>query len=183
MTRFAAVLVALALPALVAAQGGGSDRIPRRGTAPPDYDRLVAGAGAPNQLTNRDLEWMSPFRHLMDGKKELSLSEDQLRRLKEMADALRAKNAPQFGELDSLRKEMKPSDAVPEVERIRVRGVRQAFVDVVRSVRSTHDAAEPDALAVLNEDQRKAAVVLLERARDSDDELLRRKLGGGRRGS
>lgn len=178
-----ALFTALALPALAVAQGGGSDRIPRRGTAPPDYDRLVAGASAPTQLTARDMEGISPVKHLLDKKKELGLTDDQVKRIKELDDSLKARNAPHFRDLDSLRKEMKPSDAVPEVERIRMRGVRRSLVGVVTSVRANYDAVEPDALALLTEDQRKSAEPMLEKERDEADEMLKKKLGGGRRGS
>lgn len=184
MKRLAAVLTALALPALVAAQaGGGSERVPRRGTAAPDYDKLVAGAGAPSQLTVRDLEFISPVRHLLDKKKELVLTEDQVKQLKAMDASLKEKNTPHFRELDSLRKESKPSDAVPEVERIRMRGVRQAMVAVVTNVRANYDGAEPEAVAVLSAEQQKTAIGLLEKQREETDEMLKKKLGGGRRGS
>lgn len=179
-TRAVLTAALLLVPALSVAQrrGGGSGG-KMGGSTRATYD----GPGPmPNQLSNRDLEGMSPVRTLMDKKKDLALTDDQLKQLKDLDASLKAKNDSFFRQMDSLRKEMKPSDAAPEVERIRVRSVRNGVLTVVTGIRANYDAAEPDALKLLTEDQQKSANDLLAKQETENEEMLKKKLGGGRRG-
>ena len=182
MLTLKVVLCALVMiPVAADAQRGGG----RRGTAPPNYDALLReDRGATQTISKRDMDWISPTKVIVDKRKALALTDDQVKGLKDLAAALQTTNDTLFKQLDSLRNEMKPNKQLsPQVEGIRVRGVRTSVVEVVKAIRANYDAAEPGILALLTEPQQKTANELLDKLQEDADAMIQEKLGGRKRGS
>jgi hypothetical protein len=190
MTRRMLVLAILVLPAIAEAQrgGGGGGAPPVRGVSKnprgdnPNYNGLGTGGGA-FTISNRDVESLNPIKLLLDKKKDLTLTDDQVKQLRELDAALKTENDTLFNQIDSLRKEMKAKANAPNptVEQLRVKGARTHMVEVIKAVRERFDRSEPDALALLDETQQKAASGLLDKHQQEGDEMLQAKLGGRRR--
>ena len=187
MIRKVGLLVFCLLPLSAEAQrGSGAPPVttgPRitRGREEVDYRRMGAGTGSIT-ISNKDIESLNPLKVLLDNKKDLALTDDQVTQFKSFDATLKTRNDTLFHQLDSLRKAMKPSTATPEVERLRVRGVRTSLVGVIRAIREHYDAVEPDAVGSLSESQQKAATELMDLHQQKAEAMLMEKLGGGRRG-
>lgn len=149
---------------------------------PPDWDQVGAGKPGRSQLSNKDLEGISPARFVVKQRKDLALSEEQVQQLTALDQAVRARDDSLYRQLDSLRKDLRPSRAPPEVERIRVRGIRRDMLTRVEAVLETYNAVEPEVLKLLSDEQQKAATPLLDVHKRDSEEMLREKMGmGGRR--
>lgn len=186
--RNAVLIAMLVFPVAARAQRAGSSgeppikgvsKVPRDDR--PNYNGPGA-VGGPVTISNKDVESLNPIKELVDHRKDLAVTDEQLKQLKDLDARVKAENDSLFHQLDSLRKEMKPSTAAPAVERIRVRGVRTSLVEVITAIRESYDRAEPDALGVLAEPQQKAASELLETHQQSAEKMLQEKVGGGRPG-
>jgi hypothetical protein len=177
------VLIALVLlPTIASAQrggGGGGGKTPR-GDAKPDFD-AIAGKKGGIQLSNRDVEEMSPIKLLIDKRKDLKLSDDQVKGLKEIESKLKEKNDPSYRALDSLRRAAQPPLHEPtDDEKARMMGAQRSAGVVVGTIRENYDAALNDALPALDETQRGRAKEFLEKQRNDAQDTLREKLLGGR---
>ncbi len=176
------VLTALLLiPTIAAAQrggGGGGGRV--RGDPKPDFD-AIAGKKGGIQLSNRDVEDMSPIKLLIDRRKDLKLSDDQLKSLKDIESKLKEKNDPSFRALDSLRRAAQPPLHDPsDDEKARMMEARRTAGAVVATIRENYDASLNDALTGLDETQRGRAKEFLDKQRSEAQDTLREKLGSGR---
>ena len=181
------LLLALLLLVPIAAEaqrrGGGGGGGGRGGGRRADFKNMGAG-NMPISISNKDIESMSPVKVLLDKKKDLTLTDDQVKQLKALDVTLKTNNDTLWKAVDSLRKEMKVNNnaANPQVEQIRVRGARTSMVEVIKALKESFDAAEPDALKVLTEDQQKTAGDLLEKHQAEAESMLQEKLGGGKGG-
>jgi DNA-binding MarR family transcriptional regulator len=180
LNRRLAVFALIAIPAALSAQRGGG----RRGTTPPDYDKLLSeDRGGNATIAKRDMDWINPVKAIVDKRKALTLTDEQLKSIKDVEAKLAASNDTLMKQLDSLRNEMKPNKQLsPQVEGMRMRGVRSSVVEVVKAIRANFDAAEPGILAVLTEDQQKTANELLDKLQEDADAMIQEKLGGRKRG-
>ena len=97
----------LLVPSFVSAQ---ITAVPKRGAGKEADWNAVAGKSAPAgpTISARDFEKASPFRLLMDKKKDLKLNDAQIAAVKEADVKLLAANASRFTLLDSLKKDAKP---------------------------------------------------------------------------
>ena len=173
----ATLIVALMLPILPAnaQRGGGGGR--DRGTKPPDYNAM---GGSTIKLSNKDIESISPIKLLIDKKKDLKLTDDQVNKLKEKEDKLKESMKPSFGALDSLRRIATPAGRIPdEGDKARMMDTRRQFTQVVNGIRIQYDAAATDAASVLDAEQQKQATDLLQKQKTEADDMIRDKLGGG----
>jgi hypothetical protein len=103
-----ALLSLVLVPAVALAQrggGGGGSKV--RGDPKADWNS-VENANKGVKLSNRDLENISPIKLLIDKKKDLKLSDDQVNKLKELDGKLKETNDPSFKVLDSLRRAAQP---------------------------------------------------------------------------
>lgn len=177
LKRSAALALLISLPALAVAQRGGSGRV-QRGDKTADFSNM---GGSAFKLSNRDLEDISPIKLLIDKRKDLKLTDDQIGKLKEREDKLKESTKPAFGALDSLRRVAAPAGRTPdEGDVARVGATRRAFAEVVRGLRTQYDMAFNDALPILDETQQKQANDLVQRQRGEADDMISAKLGGGR---
>jgi hypothetical protein len=181
----ARILAALILiPALAHAQrggGGGSSRV--RGDPNADWKAVLGANGGGIRISGKDVENLSPIKLLVDKRKDLALSDDQVNRLKELQSKVVEQNQDSFKALDSLRRASQPPAREPnEDDRARMSAARRAFAATVQTVRDSYDAAFKEALPILNETQQKTAGELVDKQRKDADDLVRDKLGGGRSG-
>jgi hypothetical protein len=188
LNRNAVLIAMLVLPVAASAQrsGGGAPPVTtgpkvERGDRRANYGNMGAGGGSIT-ISNKDVESLNPIKALVDHRKDLAVTDEQLKGLKDIDTRVRAQNDSLYHQLDSLRKEMKPSSATPEVERIRVRSVRSSMVAVIRAIRENYDRIEPEALGVLAEPQQKAGSDLMDKHQEEAEKMLQEKLGGGRPG-
>ena len=188
LTRSRIFVALILIPAIASAQrggsssgGSGSSRV--RGEPTADW-RAVLGANSGGiRISSRDIENISPLKLLVDKRKDLKLSDDQVNRLKDLQTKFTAQNQDSFKALDSLRRESQPPAHEPSDEdRARMGAARRAFAATVQTIRDGYDAALKEALPILDETQQKAAGELLDKQRKDADDMLRDKLGGGRSG-
>ena len=170
-------LSVLPLPALAQRGGGGGGGSRDRGTKPPDYSSMN---GSTLKLSNKDLENISPIKLLIDRRKDLKLTDDQLTKLKDKEDKLKESTKLAFGALDSLRRIATPTSRSPdEGDKARMLDTRRHFTEVVNGIRTQYDAAATDAGSLLDETQQKQAKELLDKQHAEADDMVRDKLGGG----
>jgi len=182
--RLAVVLVLI--PTIVSAQrgggGGGGSAAPSRvrGEKDADWNRVM-GDKPGIQLSNRDVEDMSPIKLIIDKRKDLKLTDDQLKGLKDVEAKLKEKNDPSFHALDSLRRAAQPPLHDPsDDDKARMMSARRTAMSVVGAIRDNYDASLKDALALLDETQRPKAVELTEKQRKDAEDTMKDKLGGAR---
>jgi hypothetical protein len=167
----------LSLPVLAQRGGGGGGGSRDRGTKPPDYSTM---SGSTIKLSNKDIENVSPLKLLIDKRKDLKLTDEQLAKLKDRDDKLKESMKPSFGALDSLRRIATPAGRTPdEGDKARMMDTRRRFTEVVTGIRVQYDAAATDAVSLLDETQQKQANDLIQKQRAEADEMVRDKLGGG----
>jgi hypothetical protein len=171
----ATLIVALTLPLLPAlAQRGGGGRV--RGEQQADYSSMN---GSTLKLSNRDLENISPIKLLIDKRKDLKLTDDQITKLKDREDKLKESMKPSFGALDSLRRIATPTSRNPdEGDKARMMDTRRRFTEVVAGIRTQYDGAAGDVASLLDETQQKQAAELFQKQRAEADDMIRSKLGG-----
>jgi len=172
------VLSALLLvPALALAQRGGGGRV--RGERTANWDSIASGDRRGLKLSNRDVENISPLKLLIDKRKDLKLSDDQVKSLKDIEAKLKETNKPSFQGLDSLRRLAQPPLHDPsDEERARMNEARRTVGAVVFTIRQNYDASLKEALPLLDDAQRATANELLEKQRQEAQEMLREKMGG-----
>lgn len=188
LRRFLALLACLAIPTLAFAQrgggGGGGGGGRQRGDPRADWSSLNGGfAGL--QLSNRDVEEMSPLKLLIDKRKDLKLTDEQLNGLKDVEQKLKATNEPSFKALDSLRNTMRARNGTPsDDDRERMASARRSVPLVVATIRENYASALKDATGLLTDAQRDDVAKLVDKqSRDADqvlnEKLNARKPGGG----
>jgi hypothetical protein len=189
MLRPTAATLALALLTTTAtAQRGGGDS--RQGIKDAPWDELRRESSTGLKLTLGDVEDMDPVKRLVDKRKDLKLSDDQVKQLRDLDAKLKETNKPSFKNLDSLRQAMRPRAGMDEdAERARVTLTRENVVSVVSAIRGSYDTAVKDAIALLDDTQKPKADELLKKLAQDSEETLRDKLGArgagggaGRRG-
>src|SRR5437660_11656496 len=129
MTRRALLIATLLLaylPSMSAAQRGGGSRANKNEEL---FDKKDVPKGP--SLRTRDIEDQSPIHLLIDRRKDLKLSDQQVDQLKDADNKLKDKNAPLLKAVDSLVREMKPAFATQSAEdRTRIRNARATLLDV-----------------------------------------------------
>ncbi|MGH7619383.1 MAG: hypothetical protein ACREPM_19370 [Gemmatimonadaceae bacterium] len=179
-----AVTALVLIPTIAFAQrggagGGGGAAVSReRGEKNADWNSINGGKGG-IQLSNRDLEGVSPIKLLVDKRKDLKLTDDQVKGLKDIEGKLEETNQPSFRALDSLRRVAQPPLHDPtDDDKARIMDARRTAMAVVTTIRDKYDASAKDGLALLDDTQRSRASELLDKQRKDAQDMLRDKLGG-----
>jgi hypothetical protein len=181
-----AILALLLLPSIALAQrgggGGGGSSAPSRVRGDPKADyEAIAGNKSGIKLSNRDVEDMSPLKLLLDKRKDLKLSDDQVKGLKDLESKLKESNDASFRALDSLRRAAQPPlHAASDDDRAQMNAARRTFGTVIATIRGNYDASLKDALSLLDETQRSRANEMLEKQRKDAEDVLHDKLGAER---
>ncbi len=174
--RSLAIALLVSLPTLALAQrgGGGGGRGAMGGDKGGDAFDM---GGSTIKLANKDIENISPLKLLIDKRKDLKLTDDQLKQLKEREDKLKESMKPSFGALDSLRRVATPvGRTADEGDKARSMDARRQFSLVVAGIRTQYDAAAGEAIAALDEGQRKQANDLVQKQHSDADDMIRDKL-------
>jgi len=178
-TKVALLSLAL-LPTVALAQRGGSGGMSRqRGEKSADWNSVDGKGGV--KLSNRDIENVSPIKLLIDKKKDLKLSDEQVNKLTELDGKLKETNDPSFKALDSLRRAAQPplrAGDPSDEDRDRMMSARRGIGVVVGTIRGNYESSAADAMAILDETQKKAAEELLAKQKEEAENMVREKLGG-----
>jgi len=176
-----ALLSLILVPAVAVAQrGGGAATSRQRGEKDADWNAIRDPNKGAIKLSKSDLENVSPIKLLIDKKKDLKLSDDQVNKLKEMDGKLKESNDPSFKALDSLKRAAMPplrSGEPTDEERDRMTTARRSIGAVVGTIRGNYESSAKDAMAILDENQQKTAADLLSKQKTETDDMLREKLG------
>jgi len=182
LSRRLAAFALVLIPAVASAQRGGG-RGSYGGDKQANYDGM-RGSASMLQLSNRDVEDISPIKLLIDKRKDLKLADDRVKQLKDLEGKLKDKNEPSFKALDSLRKVMKPSATPGEDDRTRMMAARSGVVSAVAEIRANYDASVKEVMPLLDETQQKTANDLLQKQSEDAEHMLAEKLNGrGGRGA
>ncbi len=177
-----ALLSLVLVPAVALAQRGGSGGSGRvRGEAKTDWNAVRDANKGAIKLSKGDLENVSPIKLLIDKKKDLKLSDDQVNKLKELEGKLKETNEPSFNALDSLKRAALPplrSGEPTDEERDRMTTARRAIGAVVGTIRGNYESSAKDAMSILDETQQKTAADLLAKQKEEADDMIKDKLGG-----
>ena len=169
---FTALLVA---PSIAVAQRGGRTQADRK---TPLFDKEEIPKGP--ALRVRDIEDQSPLRLLIDKRKDLKLSDQQVSQFKEAEEKLKQKNAPLFKAVDSLVHDMRFASTSPSDQaRERARNARTGLMETLRSVNENYDASAKEAVATLDAEQQGKANEMIEKQRRDAEKMIRERLSGG----
>jgi hypothetical protein len=179
-SRSLSILTLCLIPTIVAAQrSGGSGASDRFGGGKAgrqaDWDRINGENAGGLQLSNKDLEGISPIKLLIDKRKDLKLTDDQQKHLKGMEAPLKEKNQQLFKALDSLRGEVKKAQYSQDARPV---GTRAEVVRVVGEIRENYAGALKDAMAIFDDTQRASATELAKKQTEDADKMVREKLWG-----
>ena len=181
-----AILTLVLLPSLADAQGRGRDRGARDNS-----DSIARAMPSGPKLNSRDIESISPMRFLLDKRKDLKLTDDQQKQIKETDGKLKEQNAAMLKQVDSLVREMRPGSSGRTAEdEARVVIARDALMKVLVDIRVNYDASLKEILTKLDETQNTTVQSLLPKQQEENASMLRERLGsragggtGGRRGA
>ena len=167
-----AVLVFALVPSLLAAQRGG-----RGGGRMGGADQSSKGSGSSMlRLSNGDVEEMSPIKLLIDKRKDLKLSDDQLKKFKDLESEMKTRNEHLFKQLDSLRRVLTPSGRPSDDDRAHIASARDAVIEVVGNIRLSYGETLKQALPLLDEGQKAKADQLIQNQNDDAEKVVREKL-------
>ena len=181
MLRVRYALIALCLvPAVAGAQMGRSGVGSRTGEsdarrARTDIDRENL---PPLRLRVSDVQDYNPAHVLGDEKKALKLTDDQQAKLKDLRKAIDQSNKELSDRFDSIRVAIRPTPNPSDEDRVRETIGREELTRVVQAIRANYVAAEPQALALLDDTQKAAAQEILAKQAKEFDKTLSEKLGG-----
>lgn len=181
MRRYSVALIALFLvPTLAHAQRK------MRGEPEANWNQIDKSVQANIRISKSDLEKLSAIRTVVDKKKDLKLTAEQLAKIEELTKQEAAVMEPHFKLVDSLKLAARWRQGQDSTqERARTQLARQELVSVVRQIRSTYDSTFQFALPVLDETQQKAVAEHVQKERADADQDIQKALGGraGRQGS
>ncbi len=188
-SRLAIVLLTL-IPATLTAQRGMGGGGMRGGRGGGQEGGSRGGGSSTLQLSNGDVEEMSPIKRLIDRRKDLQLSDAQVKQFKDLEAEMKARNEHMFKQLDSLRKDMTFSGQPSDDAFTRIANDREAVTDLVGNIRLSYNETLKRAMERLDEGQKPKAQALVDQLNDEADQTLEKKLnprgegreGGGRRG-
>lgn len=187
--RSAALVLAL-VPATLAAQRGGGGGMRGGGGRSGGQEGGRSGGSSTLQLSNGDVEEMSPIKRLIDKRKDIQLTDEQVKQFKDLESEMKSRNEHMFKQLDSLRKDMTFSGHPSDDEFARIANDRQSVTDLVGNIRLSYNETLKRAMERLDEGQKQKATQMVEQLSDQADQTLAEKLnprgergeGGGRRG-
>jgi hypothetical protein len=151
------------------------------GSKEADWNNVATkSAPAGPTISSKDFEKASPYKLMLDKKKDLKLTDAQQVAAKEADAKLLAENAERFKLVDSLKKDARPkTSGTPSTEdELRMVLARDALGGVVRDIRTSFDAAAKAGLPDLDEAQQKTSQELMKKYDEEMQDMLREKMGG-----
>jgi hypothetical protein len=172
MIRLAVVALVL-IPATVSAQRGGGGRGSRMGASD---EGSRAGGSSMLRLSNGDVDEMSPIKRLIDKRKDLKLSDAQVKQFKDLESEMKTRNEHLFKQLDSLRKDMTFSGKADD--RSRIADDHQVVVDLVGNIRLSYNETLKRATELLDDEQKQKAAEIVDQLNSDAEKTLDEKLNG-----
>jgi hypothetical protein len=175
LSRKVAIVALFLIPSVAVAQGRKV-----RGDKEADWNKIDKEVQAGPKVDKGDIENFSAIKVIVDKKKDLKLSDDQVKKFKDLDKQEEGVNDELFKRVDSLRMAMRHragEDA--DQEKARTSLARQELLTVIRQIRSSYDSTFQAALPLLDENQQKFATQIVEKERADAEEDLRSKIGGG----
>ncbi len=171
-----AALVALPCTTLAAQRSRGSRSDADHPTEMFDKDQPSGPS-----LRSRDIEDLSDIKLLIDKHKDLQLTDDQVKALKDAENKEKDSTSQYFKLVDSLVHELRPATNPSDDDRARMRTSRMALTNVIHTIRDTYAGDANAAIAQYTPEQQQKAKALLDKLHEDGDKKLREKLGGGER--
>ena len=174
MRRYSVALIALFLvPTLAQAQRR------MRGETEANWNQIDKSVQANVRISKGDLEKLSATKTLIEKKKDIKLTAEQLAKIEELTKQEAMVMEPHFKLVDSLKLAARWRQGQDSTqERARTSLARQELVNAVRVIRSTYDSTFQFALPVLDEAQQKAVAEYVQKEREDADEGIQKALGG-----
>ena len=170
------VLMLAIVPATLAAQRGGGGRGGGGRMGGDDASRGTSQSLL--RLSNNDVEEMSPIKRLIDKRKDLKLSDAQVKQFKDLETAMKQRNEPMFRMLDSLRKDMTPGSSQGQAGFEKIANDRLAVSDLVGNIRLSYNETLKRATELLDDSQKQKADELMQQLNQETEKTLQEKLGG-----
>jgi hypothetical protein len=160
--RLSLVAVLLVVPTILSAQRtrGGSSRSSERGK----MDLDTAGVRKSGILSTKDLQKENMVAFVLDKKKDLKLSDDEVNALKAINDHLKDTVSAPMNSLDSIASRLRRSGDFAPSEGDRT-AARLIATQRIAEVHSQYDAFLKEALSKLTEEHQKVANDLIEARR------------------
>ena len=173
-SRSVAVAALLLVPSFADAQRK------TRGDKEADWNSIDKSVQAGPKISKKDLESFSAIKVIVDKRKDLKLSDDQLTQFKDLDKKEEGTNQCLYDQVDSLRMAMRkrPGDD-PDQERARTTLAQQELMTVIRQIRANYDESFQASLPLLDETQKAAATQLVQKEQADAEEDLRSKIGSG----
>lgn len=172
---FAALAVmVLVVPSAASAQRGGG------GGGGRSSGGLKEGFGGPSQsgITSSKIQDLNPLNILLKKHKDLSLTDDQSAKLKQMNDQLDEAQKPAMHSLDSLSQEIANLGPRPTGnDQGLAQQLNQSARMVAGNIRQQYDSVETAAKALMSDDQKKKADDVLNDSHDKLNKLVGRRGG------
>jgi len=173
-TRELAIIALLLIPTFADAQRR------TRGERRANFDQIESNFQSAPRITKSDLESFSAIKLIVDKRKDLKLSDDQLKQFKDLHQKEAGTNEGLYKQVDSLRMAMrKRAGADEDQERARTTLARQELLSVIRQIRANYDSTFQAGMPLLDETQKQTATQLVEKEHEEAEEDLRSKLSGG----
>ena len=162
--RFSVLAVLLVLPTILSAQKKG-DR--SKSEMEKEKDKLALDTGkvrGSGIMSTKDLQKDNMVAFVLDKKKDLKLSDDEVKALKGINDRLKDTVSVAMNTLDSIASRMRRTGDLAPTEGDRNVG-RLIASDRIAEVRSQYDASLKEALTKLSDEHQKAANDLIQARR------------------
>ena len=169
-----ATLVALPCTTLLAQRSRGS-----RSDADKKTEMFDKEQPSGPKLRTRDIEDLSDLKLLIDKHKDLQLTDDQVKALKDVERQEKDSTAQYFNLVDSLVHELRPPMNPSDADRNRMRGTRMALMNVIGTIRDAYAKDATSAIAQYTPEQQQKAKELMDKLREDGDKRLRERMGEG----
>ena len=150
VSRRLAVLALLLVPALASAQRR------TRGEKTADWDEIEKSSPSGPKISAKDVEGSSAIKIIVNKRKDLKLSDDQMKQFKDLDKKEEDQTKGLFTTLDSLRLAVRRRPGTdPDEERARMTIARQELMRVIGQIRSSYDSTMKLGLPLLDETNRR----------------------------
>jgi hypothetical protein len=175
ISRISLIALLVVVPSTVVAQSsGGFGKMGASGGSK-DADRLIKSV-EDSPSAAKDLEKANPVDLLLDKKKDLKLSDDEQKELKNINGSIKSTIKPYLKTMDSVSRELKKEgDFAPTQGQILIG--RKLSREASDSVRATYRRALQEALAKLAEERREPAMEAVKK--EQADQAAARRGGKG----
>lgn len=177
---FKLLLGTLCISLLVTSPVEGQRGRRERGERTANWDQIESANPSGPRITRNDVEKFSAIRIVVDKRKELKLTDQQVKQLREQIPLEETALDDRLARFDSLRMAVRRrAGADEDEERARTSLARQELMASIAAIRAGYDSTFTAALELLADDQRASARTVVEKERAEREEDLRERMNGG----